>query len=107
MTLDSSVATIVIAVISLASGWLVSRTGKVGDREHKLIDQLQEELTNSKEERSKLSGRVDELSRAFNSFLAREAMYEYHVAQQDQKIRDLGGAPLPRPHLIEKMHEGE
>ena len=107
MTLDSSLATIVIAVISLASGWLVSRTGKAGDRENKLIDQLQEELTNSKEEQSKLSGRVDELSRAFNSFLAREAMYEYHITQQDQKIRDLGGAPLPRPYLIEKMHDGE
>lgn len=107
MTLDASITSVVIAIVSLASGWLVARTGKAGDRENKLIDQLQEELKTAKEERSSLSGRVDELSRAFNSFLAREAMYEYHIAQQDQMIHDLGGSPIPRPYLIERTHEGE
>lgn len=106
MTGSEFVVPLISAVAAILGYLITARVGKSGSREVALINELQEELVQERNERKKLEIRVDDLFTKVQILATYNTLWEIHSTQLEAQIIAGGGIPLARPpQLIRNITE--
>ena len=99
--------TALTAIGTIIGVFLTARLGKSGSREINIINELQEEVKNSRERSDALEKRVEELFNKVQKFLTRDALWEIHANRLELQVVDLGGIPHPRPFVLAPVKQAK
>lgn len=97
------IAAVLVPIVGSLVAWWTVRSGRKGDRENAMIDQLQEDRQVDRQRIDKLDARVDELQKQVWRLLSRDTQWSIHADRIESQVRDLGHEPHPRP---EQLREG-
>lgn len=94
------IAAVLVPIIGSLVAWWTVRSGRKGDRENAMIDQLQEDRITDRKRVDELDAKVDKLQQQVWRLLSRDTQWSIHADRVEAQVRDLGQEPHPRPEQL-------